>query len=103
MKLEFKVRKNENGFFIGSDDDGSHRVTPYLETSPNVGFFTLLEAPLRYPHKLAKLFETGFFEFPESIHIEDNIKTHGDYLCYVVQLTKEEQTIETKEEQTIGE
>ena len=40
--LTFKVRQNEEGYFIGSDDDGSHRVTPYLEKPPKVDVFTLL-------------------------------------------------------------
>ena len=93
MILEFKVRKNENGFFIGSNDDGSHRVTPYLEKPPKVDSFTLLEAPIQHPVELEKLFSDGFFEFPNSSHLEDNVKTYGDLVCYVALLTKSEQII----------
>ena len=58
--LTFKVRQNKEGYFIGSDDDGSHRVTPYLEKPPKVGVFTLLESPIKHPFELETLFATAF-------------------------------------------
>lgn len=87
--IEFKVRKNDAGYFIGASDDGEYRVTPYLDFEPKIDRLLPLESPLRHEFYLAKLFENGFFEFTDSANIEDNINVYKDFYCYVAVLKKQ--------------
>ena len=89
----FCIRRNEHGYFIGTSDNGDHRVTPYMENKPQLDCLLPLLLPLQHEKYLESLFLNGFFEWVNSKEIEDFITLYNDEYCYVAILKKEFQNL----------
>lgn len=86
----FKVRKNEHGYFIGSDNKGANRITYYMESEPKIGTVIPILIPLPHEDIMYAMVEDDFLDWIKSNRIEDNISLYGSHYCYLMQLNDEQ-------------